>query len=151
MKYVNHFGAERGQLYVPPSLRPFTLLESLANTGSFSVTLKAVTIGEEMGLPGLWYPVKPAGKVLYMPGNMRWRVGRPVAGLVLGPHQMVDLGFPLWASYNCYIPGGWYSVGTFSVEEDFAGFTHWVAVPLGTELLMKSPAAPGTYGARCLR
>ena len=151
---VNDFGAQQGELYVPPTPGPFTVLASVYNPWPRAATVRTVTLDDRVA-PGVppWRVV-PAGPVLYMPEyasahRPHWKAGRPVNRLVLAPHQSVEVGVPVSFSYACYIPDGWTTVADFYVQESVAGSAHWVAIPLATPLLMNERVPRGTSTAVC--
>jgi len=149
LRVVNTFGTQTGQLYVPPQSGAFTVVEGIQNTGPEAVTIEAVSIlGPQQqamirdGAPT--YPLIPAGQALGWIET--WRsplpAARPVAGLTLGPGQVIRIGIPVRLSSGCYIKGSWSEVVDFYVKERFLIFTHWVAVPFGIPLLFQDPSDP---------
>lgn len=149
LRAVNTFGIQAGQLYVPPQRGAFTVVESFENTGPEAVTIEAVSILSPQdqamiraGAPP--WPLIPAGQVLGWIET--WRsplpAPRPVAGLALGPGQVMRIGIPVRLSNACYIKGSWSEDVAFYVKERFLIFTHWVAVPLGIPLVFQQPSEP---------
>jgi hypothetical protein len=149
LRVVNTFGIQAGQLYVPPQRGAFTVVESFENTGPEAVTIEAVSIlspqDQAMIQAGAQpWPLIPAGQVLGWIET--WRsplpAARPIAGLALGPGQVMRIGIPVRLSNACYIKGSWSGDVSFYVKERFLIFTHWVAVPFGTPLLFQQPSEP---------
>ena len=168
LRAVNTFGAQTGQLYVPPQSGVFTVTESVFNNGPEAVTIEAISIlsptDQENIVRGepAW-PLIPAGPRLMRPvvlplrpaGPVRWRLqtigsavkkpwnGNSVVGVSLSPRQGLVLGIPLRMSAACYTQGGWGGLDTFYVKERFLSFTHWAAVKFQPWLIMHEPASPG--------
>jgi hypothetical protein len=149
LRVVNTFGTQTGQLYVPPQSGAFTVVESIENTGPEAVTVEAVSIlaPQEQamirdGAPA--YPLAPAGPVLgwIETWHSPLPAARPIAGLTLGPGQVMRVGIPVRLSSGCYIKGSWSGDVAFYVKERFLIFTHWVAVPFTTPLLFRDPSLP---------
>lgn len=141
LSWVNHFGSETGQIYVPPQGKPFTVLESIQNSGPEPVTIEAVTVlrPDQLTVPDPW-PVRLAGPVLYRPeGGAQPAFGRPVVGMTLGAGQTIQLGIPVRLTSACH-SNGWTGLDVFYVQERFLAFTHWVAIPLGTPLTFHQPS-----------
>jgi hypothetical protein len=144
-RQVNTFGAQNGELFIPPQRGMIGVSVSLGNWGRYAVTIEAVS----MSPPGtdLPWPLVPAGPVRYwtsaMFGGLRPQAGRPIVGLSLKPGQGNDIyvGIPVRTS-SCYIPGGFTILDSFYVKERFLAFTKWVRVPLLQPLLLNAPADP---------
>ena len=142
---VNNFATASGDLYIPPQRGSFAIVESVQNNGPRAVTIEAVSVVAP-GSQAAW-PLVATGPVLYMPeyynhNERTWASGRPVKGLSLGPSQGVLLGIPLRLSAACYEKTAWSRASEFYVEERYLGFTHWVTLPLGAPILVRSPEAP---------
>jgi hypothetical protein len=142
-RQVNMFGAQTGELFIPPQRGYFGVSVSLGNWGPDAVTIEAVT----MTPPGTGYPwpLIPAGPVLYWTSIMfsDVRHGLPIVGLSLRPGQDNDVyvGIPVRTS-SCYIPRAFSVLDSFYVKERFLFFTKWVRVPLLQPLLLNAPADP---------
>lgn len=155
--FVNTFGGQQGELYVPPQAGIFTLKVSVYNTGPETVTIEAISIlspqeqaSEAQGTSP--WPLTPAGQVLWLPMSYRPdQAGNSVVGLSLTPGQDVVVGIPLRMSGICYDPSGWTIPAAFYVKERFGFFTHWVAVPFQPSLIMHEPSDPGGPGAEPAR
>jgi len=151
---VNNFGGVPGELYAPPQLGTFTIVEALNNPGPRAVTIESVSIvgpqGQESGAPGLW-PLTPAGPVMWINAIGNWPAhGRPVAGLSLAPGQYILVGIPVRLSGSCYEPGSFGEINVFYVKERFLSFTHWVAAPVERPWVFRAPADPGQEPANDL-
>ena len=146
---VNTFGGDPGELYAPPQLGTFTIVEALNNPGPRAVTIESVSIvgpqGQESGAQGLGpWPLTPAGPVMWINAIGNWPAhGRPVAGLSLAPGQYILVGIPVRLSGTCYNPGGFAEINVFYVKERFLSFTHWVAAPIERPWIFRAPADPG--------
>ena len=111
--FVNTFGGQQGELYVPPQAGVFTLKVSVYNTGPETVTIEAISIlspqeqaSEAQGISP--WPLTPAGQALWVPLSYRPdQSGNSVVGLSLTPGQDVVVGIPLRMSGICYDPSGW--------------------------------------------
>jgi hypothetical protein len=144
---VNTFGAETGEFYVPTQRTAFAILESIENSGPRAVTIEAVSLVPPNQMPPSHvnpWPLQAAGPVLYMPEyytghEKRWTAGRPVQGLALGANQSIVVGIPVRMADACYAPNSSTGTDVFYVQERFLTFTHWVALPLGTPLIMREP------------
>jgi hypothetical protein len=155
-RYVNDFGGLVGDRYIPPQRSVFAILESIQNSGPRAVTIQAVSIVAP-GSVGDW-PLISSGQVLYIPEvyqfhERAWTSGRPVKGLSLGPNQSVLLGIPVRMVDACYEAAGTTGLTDFYVEERFLTFSHWVTIPFGAPVLMRSPepARPSIPGLVCLK
>jgi len=146
---VNTFGGVPGELYAPPQLGTFTMVEGIYNRGPEAVTIESVSIvgpqNEEPSTHGLRpWPLTPAGPVQWIPAIGNWPAhGRPVAGVSVAPGQYILVGIPVRLSGTCYQPDGWTGVNVFYVKERFLTFTHWVAVPDARPWVFHDPANPG--------
>jgi hypothetical protein len=142
---VNNFGGQTGQFYIPPRRTAFTIVESIQNSGPTTVTIEDVSLAPPN--EAYSWPLRAAGQALYMPeyyrGKTAWRVGRPVDGLSLGPSQAIVVGIPARMSGACYQPNSSTGATVFYVQMRFLTFTKWVALPLGTPLLMREPEPRG--------
>ena len=155
LSVVNTFGSQTGQLYVPPQLGAFTIVESIENTGPEAVTIEAVTVLSPQeqaifrdGLPP--WPLTPAGQALGWIENWHSEpAARPIAGLSLGPGQIMWFGIPVRLSGTCYNQG-WVVDNDFYVEVRFLFSTHWVAIPFALPLLAHQPSYPGQEPAQDL-
>jgi hypothetical protein len=146
---VNTFGGGAGELYVPPQRGTFTVVTSVGNTGSHSVTIEAVSMQPSPPSDVTYWPLAVAGSVFYMPGSYRggeasWTRGRPVAGLSLAPKETIQVAIPVRMQGTCSDPGSFTEVSDFYVEEGFLTFRHWVALPLATPLVMHEPEPPNS-------
>jgi len=143
IRTVNTFGIATGDLYVPPQPGPFAIVESIQNSGSYGVTIEALSVQS----PSADYPAWPlaiAGPVLYRPeGGPLWSKGQPLLGLSLRPGQAIQVAIPLRQQGACYTQG-WVGTSFFYVEEKFLTFEHWVKIPLGAPLVMHQPEPPGS-------
>lgn len=93
--------------------------------------------------PAPW-PLIPAGPVLYLPEDGRRPAqGNRVTGISLRPGQAIEVGIPVRFTDACYTRAGWTGLDVFYVQEGFLGFTHWVAIPLGTLLIFHEPQPRG--------
>ena len=79
--FVNTFGGQQGELYVPPQAGVFTLKVSVYNTGPETVTIEAISIlspqeqaSEAQGISP--WPLTPAGQALWVPLSYRPDQGR---------------------------------------------------------------------------
>lgn len=156
LSVVNTFGSQTGQLYVPPQLGAFTIVESIENTGSEAVTIAAVSVLSPQeqatfrdGTPP--WPFTPAGQVLGWIET--WHspepAARPIAGLSLAPGQVMRFGIPVRLSGTCYNQG-WVEDNDFYVEVRFLFFTQWVTIPFTVPLLAHQPSYPGQEPAKDL-
>jgi hypothetical protein len=142
---VDTFAGQDGVYYIPPQPGPFTVSESITNTGPRRVTILAVLLLP----PGSAFPVMPAGESRWMPMTGEPRGGgQPINGLVLQPHQFVRVGIPVRMRYRCTDAEGWSTLDSFYVHERFLTFTRWVQLPLGTRIAMRQPRAAAT-GVGC--
>jgi hypothetical protein len=149
LRTVNDLGMAAGDLYIPPQRGNFTLAVSIQNTGGISVTIEAVTM--QVPRPGIGsWPFVSAGTVRYVPGEGALpATGRPVAGLSLSPGEVIMVGIPLRQAYRgCYVAGTLTGANAFYVKERFLGFTRWVSISLGHQVLMHEPEPRG-LGAIC--
>jgi hypothetical protein len=160
LRSVNTFGLQGGQLYVPPQLGTFTVVESIENTGPETVTIAAVSILSPpdqqalhdpwIGTPVAW-PLVPAGPAQAMIDTPRpTGIARPAAGLSLGSGQAAQIAIPVRLGGPCYERQGWNTADTFYVEERFLTFTHWVAISFAIPWLFHQPADPGQEPAKDL-
>ena len=149
---VNTFGYYRQDIYIPPQRGVFSLLVTVANNGSRSVTIVSAAP------PPL--SMQPAGPVRYLAsssfsaasGSMRevWRV---LHDYQLRPGADVEIGMPV-QTWPCEQMDGWQYVTDFDVRMRFAGFTRTVQLPWGTSgdaLIMRPPGGwPGQPATFCL-
>lgn len=120
---VDTFAGQDGVYYIPPQPGPFTVSESITNTGPRRVTILAVLLLP----PGSGFPVMPAGESRWMPMTGEPRGGgQLINGLVLQPHQYVRVGIPVRMRYRCADAEGWSTLDSFYVHERFLTFTRWV-------------------------
>jgi hypothetical protein len=141
IKVVNNFALLGGDYYVPPQSGEFSFGLSLENSGSWPVTIEAVTTSVSPADSA--YPVRLAGPVMYTadmgpPGTPRTYVLR---NLTLGPGQGIFIGIP-FRTWPCGQADGWVTDPAFYVKEHFLFFTHTVAVPWsmnGAKLIMRLP------------
>lgn len=142
---VNSFGAQTGELYIPPQHGKFAIPVSLYNTGSFAVTIEDVSLSPPN--PGYQRPLRTAGTPLYW----NWRLytgfpqrqppGRPIPGLSLKPGNNNGVYIAvLVRTPRCYLPHTGQVISYFYVKERFLVFTRWVRVPLNEPLLLRAPA-----------
>lgn len=161
LRSVNTFGLQQGQVYVPPQLGTFTVVESIENTGPQTVTIAAVSILSPpdqqaqhdpwIGTPVAAWPLVPAGPARAMIDTLRpTGLVRPAAGLSLGPGQSAQIAIPVRLGGPCYERQGWTTADTFYVEERFLTFTHWVAISFAIPWLFHQPADPGQEPAKDL-
>lgn len=143
-RQVNTFGAQTGELFIPPQRGTFGVSVSLGNSGPEPVTIEAVS----MTPPGTDYPwpLLPAGPVLYWTSVTfvgPSQAGRPIVGLSLQPGQEHDIyvGIPVRTS-SCYISRSFSVLDSFYVKERFLVFTKWVRVLLLQPLLLNASAVP---------
>ncbi len=145
---VNTFGNYRQDVYVPPQRGAFSLVVTVANNGSRPVTIVSAA-------PPPYSSLRPAGPVRYLAsltqeGREVWRV---LHDYQLGPDDQVQIGMPL-RTWPCAQTDAWQPVPTFGVTIRFAGFTHTVQLPWGTNgsaLIMRWPAGwPGQPATFCL-
>ena len=159
LRAVNNFlNVSNGDTYVPPQRGVFTVTESIGNSGPEAVTIEAVTVlspeqqAEQTNGQPPW-PLTPAGAVHWRdeeagPGLTPPTSGTSVAGLTLAPGEDISIGIPLRISGPCYEPGSSAEVDAFYVQVRYLSFTHWVAVPFQTPLLLQAPAAKGQQPAK---
>ncbi|MGO9910669.1 MAG: hypothetical protein ACLPQS_05860 [Acidimicrobiales bacterium] len=147
MRTVNNFGVWPGDTYIPPQAGAFTISESVVNRGPYAVTIEAVTIAGPNSFASDQWPVRSVGAVRYYSMSGRTpSTGRSVRGLVLGPNSDVYIGLPVRFVSAC-TEGGFTELDQFYVQERYLIFTHWVAIPFGQPIMMKSPAMPNQSGA----
>ena len=151
--FVNTFGGQQGERYIPPQAAPFTIVVSISNAGPEPVTIEAVSMlspvqQADQARGAAPWPLTPVGRPLWRPGHYRLDpAGKPVAGLSLAPSQDIVVGIPVRMSGVCHDPGGFISLDVFYVKERFLFFTRWVAVPFQPGLLMHNPSNPSGPGA----
>src|SRR5258708_4348576 len=141
---VNDFGGQIGELYIPHRDQTFAASVSLFNSGSFAVTIEAVSRAPPH--PGYPWALSPAGPVLHWTENMvpgPPDPGRPIAGTVLTPGdgRGMYVAVPVRPP-RCYIPRAFQVLASFYVKERFGPFTKWVRIPLMQPLLVNAPAEP---------
>ena len=142
---VNDFGAQTGELYIPHQHWTFAVPVSLYNTGSFAVTIEAVSLFP----PAAGYPksLLASGPAQYwtegMTTGLHPEPGRPIAGLSLAPgnDHGIYIAIPV-RTPRCYISGAFAVYSYFYVKERFGIFTKWVQIPLMQPLLVNAPAEP---------
>jgi hypothetical protein len=146
---VNTFGRYREDIYVPPQRGAFSLLVTVANNGSHSVTIVSAAPP-----PGL----RSAGPARYLAsgppvtqgGRQVWRV---LHDYQLRPGAEMEIGMPMrtWPCAQLY---GWQAIPDFDVRMRFAGFARTVQLPWGMSgdaLIMRQPGGvPGEPGTFCL-
>ena len=153
-KFVNTFGGQQGDWYIPQQSGPFTMVMSISNMGPEPVTIEAVSMlspqdEADQAQGHSLFPLTPAGRPLWLPMNYRLgQAGKPVAGLSLAHGDDIVVGIPLRMNGICYDAGSFARLDVFYVKVRFGFFTHWVAIPFGTDLLMHVPSDPGGRGAR---
>jgi hypothetical protein len=156
IRFVNTFGGQQGDTYVPPQLGVFTITESIYNAGPEPVTIEAISIldpldqvsGPRAVPPG---PFNPAGSVRWLPANYRLhQEGSPVVRVSLAPDRSIVIGIPVRMNGPCYDPNGWTSTNVFYVKERFLFFTHWVAVQFPIPILLHQPSYPGNEPSKDL-
>jgi hypothetical protein len=146
IQWVN--GGPEEDLYVPPQRGTFALSSTLVNTGSFPVTIEAVT-----QLPGS--PLIPAGPVLYfvsaLQNELQQARGRVLRNVTIAPGQEITIGMPL-RTWRCAYRHENTGVASFLIRERFLIFTQTVALPLigGPEVIMNTPGSePGDPNTVC--
>jgi hypothetical protein len=162
LQFVNTFGGEQGEIYVPPQLGVFTLTETILNTGPQPVTIEAVSILSPADQANQAHGIQPSP--LTPAGPVRWQnmlplqpaptSGRSVAGLSLRPGEDIYVGIPVRLSGTCYDKQGFETTDVMYVRERFLTFTHWVAVTFQIPFIFRQPSYPGGEPAQdltCLR
>lgn len=154
--FVNTFGGQPGDSYIPPQAGPFTVVLSLSNSGPEPVTIEAVSMlspqqqaEQAQGVSPL--PLVPAGRARWLPETYRaGQAGKPLDGLSLAPGQDIIVGLPVRMHGRCYDPGGFASLSTFYVKVRFGFFSRWVAVQFQPDLLIHQSYNPGEIPAKDL-
>ncbi|HKR69783.1 MAG TPA: hypothetical protein VJT16_13165 [Streptosporangiaceae bacterium] len=144
VREVNTF-ARDGDLYIPHQHRIFAAPVSLFNSGSFTVTIEAVSLRPPH--PGGPWALVPAGPALYWTGRMMTgshpKHGKPIAGLALKPgvNRGIFIAVPV-RTPKCYLSRAFQILDSFFVRERFGPFDRWVRIPLHTSLILNAPQEP---------
>jgi len=151
IRWVYQYIPNGPELYVPPQRGSFALGGSVANRGSFAVTI--VGVRQPAGSP-----FTAAGPARYLT-RAEWNQavftnapGHVLHDLTLGPGQGIMIGLPLRIAY-CADRRSYAGEDVFLVTERFLSFTRTVAIPffeLGRPVVTNAPGGrPGTPGTFC--
>jgi hypothetical protein len=150
IRWVYQYIPDGPELYVPPQRGSFALGGSVANRGSFAVTI--VGVREPAGSP--FTAAGPARYLRPSEWNQAVMTHAPrhvLRDVTLGPGQGIMIGLPVRIGY-CADRRSYVGEDVFLVTERFLGFTRTVAIPffeVGRPVVTNAPGdrpgAPGTF------
>lgn len=161
-RQVNNFSPETGQTYLPPQ-KPASggLYVSLANTGSYSVTIESASLNppDAQGSEDrAAQPLRDSGTATYWPATGAHNgPGRRLAGLVLRPGQYILIRLPVTTA-GCWMGSDSYVIlNTFWVTTRFLSWTKqirvWWTDPSNQDegAILSQEPEPASQGGFCPR